>query len=103
MSEWGNDAAVYSSQSELSEWDASDAESVPDADSLRVLDQAAPGKLSPSTHMNCLVSLDLALNIFSTICACTHRLQSAVTVTPCSALLETAQSFVEGRADVQAR
>ena len=46
VSEWGNDAAVYSSQSELSEWDASDTESLPDADSLRVLDHTAPGESS---------------------------------------------------------
>lgn len=42
VSEWGNDAAVYSSQSDLSEWEASDAES---ADSIDVLNLAAPGEL----------------------------------------------------------
>ena len=41
-----NDAAVYSSQSELSEWEASDAESTQDADSLQVLGQTTPGELS---------------------------------------------------------
>lgn len=45
MSEWGNDAAVYSSQSELSEWEASDTESMQDADTLQVLGQTAPGEL----------------------------------------------------------
>lgn len=46
VSEWGNDAAVYSSQSELSEWEASDADSMQDVDSLQVLGQTAPGELS---------------------------------------------------------
>ena len=46
VSVWGNDAAVYSSQSELSEWDASDTESMQEAQSLDVLDQIASGELS---------------------------------------------------------
>ncbi|KAL3159096.1 hypothetical protein ABBQ32_011094 [Trebouxia sp. C0010 RCD-2024] len=45
VSEWGDDAAVYSSHSELSEWNASDADSVQDPEeALQVTDQTAPGE-----------------------------------------------------------
>ena len=43
VSDWGNDAAVYSSQSDLSDWeapDSSDVESIQDPDALQVQDQA---------------------------------------------------------------
>lgn len=65
VSEWGDDAAVYSSHSELSEWNASDADSVQDPEeALQVTDQTAPGEVpldcackialgEPGRHTSC--------------------------------------------------
>lgn len=49
VSDWGDDAAMYSSQSDLSDWeaqDSSDAESIQDRDALQVLDPAGADELN---------------------------------------------------------
>lgn len=51
VSEWGDDAAVYSSHSELSEWDASDADSVQDPDLFQVTDPTTPGELCTASML----------------------------------------------------